>query len=527
MNENPEGTPNPLNPGAVMPESVEMPAEPAPAATPEVPPAPAPMEPVSIPEPTQPAIAPMPEPAFEPKDSVVEPAKKKSNRAPLIIIAVLLLLVALGCGIAALVIFKPFASNDAVPSAIAKLMNGAPEHVTANGTIMAVPDGEASIANTGLSIKFSAGFDSKTIENYIDAGLTANLGLSDDFNFTVNEVHTNDGNLYLKLSGVAAAMEQLQSAMPEVQPGGGSLCTTDETTGELICETVENMDGETIVGPLTSQPSEAPENSENQMVVGGTDQLTNCVEDASGVTNCVVIDCQDGSENCSMIGNPTFPVLDSLGILTVIDDEWIRIPDSTFSSISDLGILNSTAQCLIGAAGQLGEYGDDFSKLYEQYPFLTYSTENLKIAKRRDALYKLGFDLKNLTGFINGIGNSGFTNELYACMNVPATNTGITEDDLGPIVAQVPEIYVEINNDNNFTRVYLETTVSQNTCDELPESAETTDACDAKTPGTKLTADISFEYPNSITIKVPNEYIELSTVLSQVLEGFYGIDITQ
>ena len=398
MNENPEGTPSPLNP---------TPGTPTPSAD------------VQAPEPTVPIqeqVAPATEPA------------KKSRKAPAIIITTILLLVAIGSGIAAIIILKPFGGTDAVPAAISKLMSGAPDYVTATGTISATSD--ETVPN--LNATFKASVDNKKHQNHANVKVTADLGMDEDFEFLAEEIHTADGILYLKLSGVLEALDAFN--------------------------------------------------------VGGT-EVTNCADNSAEPTNC-------GSQ-------ATSPVMGALGLIEVIDDEWVQIPDSAFSSVSGIVTFDSTTQCLIDAADKLGQYGDDFVDLYNKNQFMNYSTDGITIAKKQDPIYKLSFDAEKLASFMNSMGNSGFMNELNACMGDTATNVKVDADSLAEILAEVPEIYVEINEDNDFTRVYLS----------------------ADKNGTNVTMDVSFSYPNSITIEEPKYYIDFNSLLSQVLGSFFNTNM--
>ncbi len=439
MNENPGETPNPLNPGPA-----PVPAEPAPQPAPVGPaptPEPAPAAPAPQPLPAEPApqpaavepVGPAPvEPAVQPAavDAVAEP--KKSHKKAVIISVIIALLVAIGGGVAAIAILKPF-NKDAVPAAISKLMNGAPNYVTMSGTIKSVPNVEDS-AFSKLDVSFSAGVDSKKQRNYAKAAISAELADGQDFTFSLDEVHTESKNLYLKLSGIAAALEQLGAIDAEVND-----------------------------------------------------------------TNCLDNDLETNCESSEVIP-PS--IMTALGLLDVIDGEWIEIPDSTFSGIADLQTLDTETACLIEAAGKLDEYGKDFANIYNANQFITYSTDNLAIAKKKDTLYRLNFDAEKMTGFINAIGNSGFMNEMLACTGEAATNVPAKVEDVAEILAEAPAVYVEIDEDDNFTRVYM-TTVDENV---------------------STTVDISFSYPSSITIEEPEYYIEFNDLLSQILGQFYGIE---
>ena len=63
-----------------------------------------------------------------------------------------------------------------------------------------------------------------------------------------------------------------------------------------------------------------------------------------------------------------------------------------------------------------------------------------------------------------------------------------------------PEIYVEIDNDYNFTRLYM--------------SMEGED-------GT-VTVDFSFDYPTSVTVDEPTEYTDVNDVINEVMKLVYS-----
>jgi len=477
MNENPGGTPNPLNPNPApvqplgpQPAAPAAPAQPIPAApanpvtSPEVNMPVEPATPAGAAEPTASAVPATPvAPAeltmqTEPKDSIVEP-KKKSKKGP--VIALVVLLIALICGgvAAAIVFLNPFAKKDAVPAAIAKLMSGdAPQNVSMNGKVTMTMEGGLA---SSLTINFTAGLNNATMGNYASATVTAGLIDGSEFTFSADEVHVEDGDFYLKISGLADAINDYKP--PLLDYDAETNCIGDES-GETNCLTEDDI------------------------------LSTDCVTDEFGDVSCVY----DGDFTSSILGFAS--------VFEVIDDEWIRIPGSSFSNVTDLATLDQPTQCLIDAAGELGNYGSNFATLYNNNPFITYSTENLKITQKKDTLYKLGFNTNELAGFINGLGNSGFMNEMFACMNGEAISTGqeVTASDLSEIVAMLPTIYVEIDDDDNFTRVYL--TVSSD---------------DAT-----ATADISLSYPSTITIEEPESYIELNEILTNVLTVLYGQDIT-
>lgn len=442
MNDSPEGTPNPLkqNPGVAPVEQGATPPAPEPAPTP----APAP-------EPVAPAPAPTPAPAEEPKGSMVEPAKK--SKKPALIVAIVLFVVALIAGAAAAIIFfDPFgmfgSRKDAVPAAIAKLFSDeAPNLVSIDGNVKLVANDSSSPFST-LTVKFKTDGNAKTTENSTSATVTAVLRDGTNFSFNVDEVKPSGNDLYLKLSGVSKALE--------------------------------NMDN------------------------------TNCIDGEEG-TNCGdeidvdVIDCDVDDDDCMEVGVDTDTIMGYIEIFEVIDDEWIYIPGSTFDSVTDMTSVNDTTQCLIDAAGKMDKYDSDFTTMYKNNSFITYSTDNLKIAQKKDPLYRLGIDEEKMAGFINSMNNSGFMNEMLACTGGEATNQEVTAADLKGITSVLPAIYVEIDGKNNFTRVYLSMSDDSGNFD--------------------VTADLSLSYPDKVTIEEPGEYIEINEVINRILTALYGEDV--
>ena len=120
---------------------------------------------------------------------------------------------------------------------------------------------------------------------------------------------------------------------------------------------------------------------------------------------------------------------------------------------------------------------------YKKYPFLKSSTDNLKISKKKDALYKVEFDYDKL---------ASFTNEL-ATKNGATSN--VTADDLKKSLASAGDIYVEIDSNKNFTRFY---------------AAE---------------QDFDVTYPSSINVVAPSDYTtsdSLVEIFANIIMSFMG-----
>ena len=214
-----------------------------------------------------------------------------------------------------------------------------------------------------------------------------------------------------------------------------------------------------------------------------------------------VTNCAEGDTNCT-----TGAISTSTQMLNsafeVIDGEWVRIPGSDFSVTNNLIEVDNTAQCMIGALGNLSSYNGDIAALYQANPFVNYSTDNIGIAKKSNTLYHLTLNEQTLTNFVNSMRGNGFKNELIACMGGKATNQDLTVAEVTEIAKQFPDVYAEIDGQNNFTRVYLTATSEDGMM--------------------RATADLDLIYPTSINLEIPTDYMDVNLVIQKGLSAFTG-----
>lgn len=218
---------------------------------------------------------------------------------------------------------------------------------------------------------------------------------------------------------------------------------------------------------------------------------TNCV-DGSGSTNCTVTSPDTTSNLLTLYS----------GIFEVIDDEWIRVSDNFADSMKSLQLFDNNSTCLINALGTLPEYAGNLATKYKASPFITYSTDKLEISKKKNELYRLGFDQNKMSAFANSLSNNGFINELNACAGNTATNSGISATDIQNIFSRFPSMYIEIDDNDNITRLYFKANI------------------DTDTNSTTTTADLNITYPEKIQLQEPASYIEMSTLLNNIMTTF-------
>ncbi len=359
MNENPEGTPNPLNPAPADEAKTDTaPVEPAPAEVPAEAPAPV---------------------SEEPAGTVVEPAKKK--KTGLIVLIVILVLAIIGGAVAAILILNPFGNGngggsgggdkDAVSKAIVKLLSSTegPKKLGTKGTVE-VSAGSASIPFKTIDATIDAGYDVETGKSSGDVTLDVAFSSTDAITVKVKEMLV-DKKLYLK-------------------------ATTDK---EVDTDDVDEDD----------------ETAQYSLMIAS--------------------------------------------IINMLGGKWISMTLTDATSTLPSGSTNQTAQCLIDAMKDSTSSKLDLGGLYQNNKFVTSSTENLKISKKNDPLYKLGIDSEKAADFVNAVVDELGSGETSKCIDT-TTAEKVTADDIKNIVSELPVVYVEVNSDYNFTRFYTNYTTS-------------------------------------------------------------------
>lgn len=374
MNETPEGTPNPLS---AAPEAA------APAPAPVAP------EPVAPAAPAAPAAEPV-----APAAPVAAAPKKKGKAG--IIIGIILGVIALGCGIAAILFFFVFnKSNDPITDAMVKLLNGDNRNVAISGTY------DYSAAGTPISIDFSAQMDTVAKAGIVTADIS---GSANGMTLNVNaEVRLpGDDKAYLKLSGI-------KNIFTDALKQAGVDCDATDCTSylELMTSTASN-----------------------------------------------------GSS--SMLG--------MFSSLFAIDGKWIMFEANIADSFSlPIGVK----------LDDVSSHQNEVVDTYKKYPFLKSSTNDLKISKKTDTLYKVEFDYDKL---------ASFTNELASKNGSSQT---VTASDLEKSMSNTGDIYVEIDGNNNFTRLYANE------------------------------QDFTISYPSNINVVAPEDYTT-SDALMEIFGSMFG-----
>lgn len=475
MNENPGETPNPLNPN--------------PAPTPMSEPMPNKGEDVAVQQPiintqesysvsvsdtvvAEPPVTNNPnERPMEQAEPVVVPEKKKKTGLIVgIIVAVAVLLIG---GIAAAVVLLNMQQKNPVMAAMNKIMSGeAPTNVAIDGDInISMNDAASPISNVKISLD-SKLITSSAINNSV-AKVTATVRNAGDFTVEFDEVYAGNGDLYFKLDGATSALEDsgilyllsLAGQMQDVVDcGGDGYCQTTEIE-ELACSDEEDCD---------------------LLEIDDTE-----------------LNVLDGGQN--VLDESTIAYFASLiDIVEIIDGEWLKVSVDELN-ILDSGLVNDSAiSCVTDLVSGINTNSNSAAELYKKYPFINATNDNIKVASKQYPVYQIGLDSKNFANYVNSIQNPEISDELYSCLGW-GENVQVSAEDVEEIVSEMPNIYTEVDGNDNFTRLSL--------------------ASDLGDGEVTVSIDLAFTYPSNINVAEPDEYQSFSDVIQEIMSSMYDLSI--
>lgn len=483
MNDNPGETPNPLNAGqgtASAPQpSPTQPTQPA-----------QPTQTIQDVQPASPAPATTPvadvdggplveslDPTGRPMQKAAEAteAPKKKKKVGLIVGIVIAAVVLIGGGVAAALIMMNMNKTDAVTAAMNKLMSGdGPENVVADGTIDILPN-DANSPISRVSIALNSGIILGSNINTSSAVVTIVDSSDNNYSMEFNEVYAANGDLYLKLDGVTAALEDLEKLVasqsyPLENPYLLEDCATDDT------DCIELRD------------TKCAEDENGEMVCD--------VADITNVTDVEGIDIDEDLMSDSALFDG-----DLLSVVETIDGEWIKISTEEMGLLTDGLTSQSSFSCISNLVNDINKNSNSAIELYNKYPFYSSTNENLVVTSKNNPIYKLEIDADNFANFVNSINNSILSSDIYTCLNLD-DNVSITSEDVADIIKQLPEMYVEVDANYNFTRFYANT--------ETEEGAE-------------VIMDFSFTYPSNINVSEPLEYVDFMDVMQEIMLSMFDL----
>ncbi len=460
MNDNPGETPNPLNPNQepVATPQPEQPTNVSPASN--VLQAEPSSQPTQVEASVQPATGGVVE-SLDPTGRTMETAPgaevpQKKKKTGLIVGIVIAVVVLIGGIVALILVLMNMSKTDAVAQAMNKLMSGnAPSNVAIDGTIDILPN-DANSPISRVSITLDSDMIVSSNINTSTAVVTIATANDESYSVEFDEVYASSGDLYFKIDGASALLSNPDFL--ELLSGGFTSTDIDCMAGEEDCIVLE------------------------------TDNLIE-IEDTE-------IDVEDEILDYTLIGDGLS------GIIELIDGEWIRISTEEMGLLSDGIVSESEFSCVSNLVNDINKNSNSAAELYNKYPFFTSTNENLVVSSKNDPIYKLEIDAENFANFVNAMNNSSLSEDLYACLNWD-NNVSITTEDAEEMINELPAMYVEIDANYNFTRLYTKT--------ETEEGAE-------------VIIDLSFTYPANVNVPEPLEYVDFSEVIQEIMQSMFDLE---
>ena len=459
MNDNPEGTPNPLtnSPGdSTGASNPPQPAEPAVPTAPTSVESAAPASTTSA-EPVTPTTAPVQslDPTGRPMEKTVEaPVEPKKSKTGLIAAIVAGCVLLIGGIVAAIVIMMGANRGDAVAAAMQKIMSGdAPQKVAIDGDINILLNNDDSPIKR-VNINLDSDIMVGSMINTSSAVLSFTDKNDKDYSMTFEEIYGANGDLFFKITDAKKAIEE----------------------------------------------------SGIMNLMNGTTPTTNCIEDESGATNCettvVETDCTDEqdcvkteSASSSLVSNAIVSIIES------IDGVYLRVSSEEMNLLKNES--SSDISCVTDLVSELNKNTNSTVQLYNKYPFIASTNEKVTVASKQNPIYQIWLDNKNFASFVNEMQNTEIASSLNSCLGW-GNNATITEEDVAEITSKMPKVYAEVNSENNFTRLYMESDINDGVA--------------------TATIDLGFSYPTNINVSEPVEYKDFSEYIQTVFKSMYTVN---
>ena len=437
------------------------------------------------------SLAPEARPMEQAKPAGIEasPKKRKTGLIVGIIIAVVLLI---GGGITAAVLLLNNKKQDPVAVAMDKIMGGeAPSNVKITGDID-INVGYQASPISHVKIALQSGIVPSSLINNSVANITVTLRNVGDFTVEFDEMYAADGDLYFKINGATEALEdsgilqllRLTNNLPEVVDcGGDEQCQAKELAKSLNCAGDPDMNcSETSLSEL-----------EGQVLEPGSQSLLD----------------EDTLEFFAAI----------VDAVELIDGEWLRISTDEFSALAGGALEQSEASCIVDLVTGINSNSRSAAELFKKYPFVTSTNDGVEISSKAYTVYKLGIDNENFANFVNSIPNPNVSEKVYTCLGLE-DNIKIDEQDAAYIASELPIIYAEVDENNDFSRLYIKSTLNDGSDCACTDSIDT--PCDCPLMGdTEIVMDLDFSYPANIPVPEPYEYIDYSDFIEEINSNFF------
>lgn len=381
-----------------------------------------------------------------------QPKKKKMG---LFVGMIICLFLTIGCGVTAILLFIDANKPDPVAIATERLISGnAPTNVATEGSLsFEVKDLASPISHMQISI-IGEGM-TKSMINSSRAMIDINLRNGGSFSIGLDEVYAANGDLYFKLDGI-------NDALNDPYLFGTNTSEEEAEPTEAVAEIAETE----------ALPDEEP-----------VDEHISA-ENCSSAENCLTAEPAAGALVSS---------LDAAEALKAIDGVWIRASVDNLNAMFVEATGEDNISCLVSLVTNVNENSNSLAEMYSKNPFVVSATGKLELEGRNDPTYKLSVDGQKFAGFMDEAQSSTTIENLSSCLGYQKTD--LNAERLLVELQKLPEIFVEINANYDFTRLYFNT--------DLGGDAD-------------MAVDFGFSYPDNINVSEPVEYKDLDALMQEL-----------
>ena len=268
-----------------------------------------------------------------------------------------------------------------------------------------------------------------------------------------------------------------------------------------------NLDSDIMVGSMINTSSAVltfTDNSDNdysvefEEVYAANDDLYFKIEGASdAVKNSGILNLMGGVDTDD---EDTAAELDAvIGLVKSAEGVYLRISSDEMNALKQQSVGNeSSMSCVTDLVSNLDKNTNSAIQLYGKYPFIASTDKNIPIASKQNPIYQIWVDSEQFYGYATEMQNTQIAQSLYECMGLE-DNVTITEEDIEAFTSKMPKVYAEVNADNNFTRLYFESDISNGAA--------------------TATVDLGFSYPTNINVSEPVEYTDFSEFLQTIFKS--------
>lgn len=221
----------------------------------------------------------------------------------------------------------------------------------------------------------------------------------------------------------------------------------------------------------------------------------------TSILNTIVVENESSTDgNDELVKDGTTVVTEDLIVKATqsLGEKWVQVNSDEAENMATTSFGGGQfTVCWTKALQSLPNLGANAKTLYDQNPFISYKTSDLSITAKANRLYRLYLDDEKMADFANSMPDATVIRDLLGCIGSTPSNN-ITALDIARALPTSLVLYVEIDDNYDFTRLYIEYT---------------------DTDGTLVKADLDITYPDNFTVAAPSEFITLADFTNALVEA--------